>query len=185
MKADLCRNYDLFFIDADGCENWQEAVCAAGEGSCRLVPVSLRADEYREAFRCHCYDFLYRPELETELQRIMQRYFRETEDVIPVHKNGIRTEVPVRSIRMIEAAGNGVILNTADGPKYVYGPLKRLIAEHDLMRCFVRINRSQLVAVSCISRVTAGTVLMKDGSRYYISRRFQNAVQNRLTESAG
>lgn len=183
VKPALCRNYDLFFIDADSSDEWKEMVRIIPEKSCRLILVSCRPDEYREAFRYHCYDFLYRPELETELQRILQRYFQETEDVILVHRNGIRAEIPISSIRMIEAAGNGVILNTGSRSEYVYGPLKRLIAEHDLMRCFVRISRSQLVAVSCISRIKNGMVLLKDGSRCYISRRFQNAVQSRLAES--
>ncbi len=180
VKHLMYRQYDLYFIDIDRNEDWQEKTCFIPDPHHRLVLIGNSMKEYREAFRYHCYDFLYRRETDAELKRILQRYFREIREVIPVRINGRKTEIPVTCIKAVEAERNRICLITGRGCLYRRGTLKKLAADYGLMRRFVRINRSQLIAVSEVETVKGSTVWMKDGSRYYISRRFLSAAKSRL-----
>lgn len=165
--------YDLYFFDADSDKDWQETIRMIPLPQRRAVPVSDDPGEYADAFQYGCYDFLCRRRFPDDLARILRRCICEKDESLQISRN---ISLPFRSVKAIEAVRNNVEITAGTTVYSKRCTLKQMILEKDLLRYFVRINRSQLVNPVFVKGISGNAVQMKDGSIYYISRRFRHSA---------
>lgn len=110
-------------------------------------------------------------------------------DDIWISGRGTSYRVPVRDIRMFEAAGDYVQLHTAEREHLHYDSLRSLEERLDPDR-FMRVHRSAIVAlpfVESVERASYGrlTLHLDNGKKARCSRAARGAVQERLVQGGG
>jgi DNA-binding LytR/AlgR family response regulator len=167
-----------------------------------IVFVTALDDRAAEAFDLGVVDYVRKPiqpdRLAESLRRVVAARLlpdhpavigqreRADDPTIPVELAGNTRMLPRSSVRWIEAQGDYARLHTVDGSHLVRVPLATL-AERWSEAGFVRIHRSYLVQLPCISELRlsgTGWVVVVDTSELPVSRRHIHHLREKLVRSA-
>lgn len=86
-------------------------------------------------------------------------------------------------IMWLESAGHRVEIHMVDGVRVTYESLRSLMGKLPLT--FMRSHKSYVVNFACISELTERELIMSDGSRVPVSRKYRHALKEALEEYLG
>ena len=189
-----------------------EVVEAVGVDAMPAIVFVTAFDEYAlRAFEVEAVDYLLKPFDAPRFQRAFRRARQHVESAagpggpepisrvlaavqqargpllrLVVSDRGRVVLVPVDELTHLSAEGNYVRAHTRKGSHLIRDTLARLEARLDADR-FARIHRSEIVAIDAIQELQAAShgdyvVLMKNGERLRLSRRYQGRLLGAASE---
>ncbi len=166
-------DYDILFLDIEMPDiNGYEIARSIYSKTCCLVYISAIDSYSFSGYENHGYDFVRKSMLQYDTARVIKRFIFEKDPIITIPNEGHLCAVPFSSIIIIRVSGNYIQVITDRNMYRSRKTLKQFITENDLMRYFIRINRSELVNPSKITARNKTTIVLSNQESVYISRKY-------------
>lgn len=162
----------------------------AGDPGCRVILATVSRAHALEAYGIGAVHYLVKPVKYQDFEEAMERCRLERARIMEVSATAPvleicteRSRFPVRQdmIRYIEMWEKRATVHTRTCDYVTWTPLRELCAQLD-PGIFVQIQRSYIVNMSYISRLSGGRCLLKNGQEITVSRMRRNVVKARYEQ---
>lgn len=148
-----------------------------------IIFLTEAAEFALDGYRYHAFDFLVKPVEPKRMEKVMRRYLEEKvnpcQEVVEVYIRGCGQKLQLQKIMFFESRERKIAAVTAADKVEFYMKMNEL-SERIVHKDFIRCHQSYIVNRNFISSVTATEVLLLDGRRIPMSKRYSRQVRDAL-----
>ena len=183
----LDKDYELLFLDIDleglsGIDLGKKAISL--DSNPLIIFVSSRNDLVFSSFSARPFYFVRKTNLQEDLSTmfvLLKKYFQDTMTFFTFEFYGRKTNIFLKDIYMIESQGHNIIIKTKNGD-YNYRSTMNNILDMIKSESIIQIQKSYAVNIDYIKEINKGVILLKNGEKYNIGRKFKEAVMKSYKE---
>lgn len=182
---------DIYFIDIELGEEEHNGYELAkmireNDKSAIIIFLSGHTEYACEAFEVGALRFLTKPLKEEKLREAMNKALlvlkQGRQPSVVIHQKNMQIKILAKDILYIESILRKVYVKMLDGMEYTcYETMNEMEQTLD-SKMFVRVHRSYIVSMYYIDMVTAEAVILNNGKRITIGRKYKEMFRKRYAE---
>lgn len=179
--------YDLVVLDADRCGGMDFASFVKSTGISTDIIVYTSSDQYVfEGYQYRLFDYVLKNSTRHPFGDVLMRYIREKldsgMDYLSIRSNGCIQNIRLDKICFFESRGRKLAAVTGDEKFEFYQKMDELVAVLPA-GSFLRCHQSYTVNASLVYSLTSTEIVLKNGLRIPVSRRYYQELRAAFEQS--